>query len=412
MNGPAPNLLGTYGDWAARELPLEPPPLSFRHPRWPGAAGLEGWKAEARREVRALLRSPYDDEGGRPPAVRVRGRRVLDGVEVEELSWQLPYGPPTEAVLLKPAGSRGRLPGVLGLHDHAGVKYFGKRKIVRTGEGLHPLLVEHQRLYYGGAAWANELARRGFAVLVHDVFPFESRRVRGEDLPPLAARALMARAEDAETVKHERPAAEPSRSWDVPADEPAERIRAYDALAARHEATVARSLLCMGRVFPGVVTGEDLWAFDHLASRPDVDPDRLGCCGLSGGGLRTNYLAGLDDRVRGSVTAGFMTTWRDFALQGAHMHTWMIYIPYLAAKMDHPDILSMRAPLPSLVLATEEDPLFDLAEVRRAAAALREAYGKAGAPDRFRFTLHPGPHQFDRAMQEEAFAWLERWLKS
>ena len=32
-------------------------------------------------------------------------------------------------------------------------------------------------------SWANELAKRGFAVLVHDAFAFASRRVRYADLP-------------------------------------------------------------------------------------------------------------------------------------------------------------------------------------------------------------------------------------
>ena len=42
---------------------------------------------------------------------------AYDGLQVEELAWQLPYGPPTEAILLKPLGAKGPLPGVLALHD-------------------------------------------------------------------------------------------------------------------------------------------------------------------------------------------------------------------------------------------------------------------------------------------------------
>ena len=63
---------------------------------------------------------------------------VYDGLHIEHLTWQLPYGPPTEAVFLKPAGAQGRLPAVLGLHDHGGNKYFGWRKIARMSDQLHP----------------------------------------------------------------------------------------------------------------------------------------------------------------------------------------------------------------------------------------------------------------------------------
>src|SRR5262249_57880893 len=106
-------------------------------------------------------------------------------LDVEYRSWQPPYGPPTEAVSLKPAGARGRLPAVLGLHDHGGNKYFGWRKIAQISDQVHPMMKTHHERYYGGVSWANELAKRGFAVLVHDAFAFASRRVRLGDVSPV-----------------------------------------------------------------------------------------------------------------------------------------------------------------------------------------------------------------------------------
>jgi cephalosporin-C deacetylase-like acetyl esterase len=55
-------------------------------------------------------------------------------------------------------------------------------------------------------------------------------------------------------------------------------------------------------------------ALDVLCSRDDVDVDRIGCGGLSGGGLRTVFLGGLDPRIKAAVCVGFMTTWKDFLL--------------------------------------------------------------------------------------------------
>jgi dienelactone hydrolase len=42
---------------------------------------------------------------------------------------------------------------------------------------------EHQEEYYEGLAWANEIAKRGYVVLVSDAFPFASRRVWMQDVP-------------------------------------------------------------------------------------------------------------------------------------------------------------------------------------------------------------------------------------
>jgi dienelactone hydrolase len=400
------NMLGAYGEWAAARVGDAPGALSFRSPRW---TDIEAWRSAARDGVRQLLRGP-EDVSARD--VRVQGTSLYDGLQVEELSWQLPYGPRTGAYFLRPAGAKGRLPGVLAFHDHGGDKHFGKRKIARTAAGVHPLVEKLQQECYGGLAWANELARRGFAVLAPDVFPFESRGIHASDLPRHAVQRLMSPPMHVRELTPEdlAGAGAGDAGLDVPADEPAGAIHAYNAFAGQHESVIAKSLFSAGLSWPGVMAAEDRAALDYLASRPDVDPGRLGCGGLSGGGLRTVFLAGLDDRIRCAVCAGMMTTWRDFLLSTCFTHTWMIYVPGLPGLMDFPEILGMRAPLPTMVLANDDDPLFTRGETVRAGGMLADTWGKAGAGDRLRFAFYPGPHKFDAPMQRDAFAWLQRWL--
>ena len=96
--------------------------------------------------------------------------------------------------------------------------------------------------------------------------------------------------------------------------------------------------------WPGVFLFDDRRALDYLASRPDVDATRIGCGGLSGGGLRTVMLAGADARIRCACCVGMMTTWRDFLLNKSYTHTWMCYVPGLPRDLDYPEILGMSAP--------------------------------------------------------------------
>jgi len=403
MDGPTgpKSMLGAYGAWAAREVGDGPGRLSLRSS---GCRDVEAWRRTARARVGELLAEPDATAAD----VRLEQRSTQDGLEVEELSWQLPWGPRTSACLLKPAGATGRLPGALALHDHGGFTYLGWRKIVRSQlRPLHPMVERHQQVYYGGVGWPDELARRGHAVLCHDVFAFGSRRIRAADLPDLVVGRLMqAPGERRELAPGEPGSPGAGAAWDVPPEEPSDRIERYNAFTAQHESIVAKSLFSAGLTWPGVTLAEDRAALAYLASRPEVDPDRLACCGLSGGGLRSVYLAGMDDRVHAAVTVGFLTTWRDFLLATSHTHTWMIYLPGLARELDFAEILGLRAPLPSLALATTGDPLFTRAETERAGGMLGEVYRKVGAPDAFRLSWHPGPHRFDRAMQDEAFAWI------
>jgi dienelactone hydrolase len=377
-----PTMIGAYGPWAASLVTDGPASFSFRRAEW---TDVEAWRPVARQRLLDRLARP--DTGG-TPEVTVRRQFTYDGLHVEELSWQLPYGPPTEAIFLRPAGATGKLPGILALHDHAGNKYFGKLKIARTTDELHPLMLEHYEACYGGVAWANELAKRGYATLVPDAYAFASRRVRLADVPEKIREGLT----------------------DQDSEDPAD-IAAYNRWASGHETIMAKSLFCAGTTWPGVFLAEDQRALDVLCAREDVNAKRVGCGGLSGGGLRTVHLGGVDPRIQCAVCAGMMTTWRDYLLNKSHTHTWMVYVPLLPPELDYPEILGLRVPLPTMVLNNIDDPLFTLPEMERADSILREVYAKAGAKERYRCSFYPGPHKFDLEMQDAAFDWFDRWLK-
>ncbi|MCB0602416.1 MAG: hypothetical protein KDC28_14360 [Saprospiraceae bacterium] len=377
-----PNLIGPYGPWAATHQDHVLPGFSFRSDKW---KDLQTWKKQAHAQAVSRLGIPVM---GDTPAVTVEKSYVYEGLHIEELSWQLPYGRPTKALLLRPDGVQGRLPGILAFHDHGGNKYFGIRKITRTPGGQHSDMTAHQQEYYESRAWANELAKRGYVVLVPDAFTFASRRVWMQDVP--------------EHLRHGLTDENPEDSAN---------IAAYNHWAGEHEHIMAKSLFSAGMTWPGVFFAEDRVALDILAARPDVDAGRLGCGGLSGGGLRTDFMAGLDDRIKCSVTVGFMTTWRDFILNKSYTHTWMTYVPQLPTELDFPEILGLRAPQATLVLSCEEDPLYTLPEMKRSDEQLKAVFAKAGAPDHYRTSFYPGGHQFNAAMQEEAFDWWDRWLK-
>jgi fermentation-respiration switch protein FrsA (DUF1100 family) len=85
-------------------------------------------------------------------------------------------------------------------------------------------------------------------------------------------------------------------------------------------------------------------------------------------------------------------------------------IPGLTRHLDYPDIASMAAPTPLLVINGSRDTLFAPEGVRAAFDKLAACWAKAGATDRLRTRLYDTPHEFNAAMQEEAWEWLERWL--
>jgi len=377
------SVIGLYGPWAASLNENKLPSLSFRKKEF---TNVDEWRKTARK--RTMERMSIPNIGGMPK-VNVNKQYTYDGLHIEELSWQLPYGRATEAILLKPENAKGKLPAVLTFHDHGGNKYFGTRKITKTSDQQHPTMIQHQKEYYEGAAWANEIAKRGYVVLVPDAFTFASRRVMMQDVPEFLRDGLN----------------------DNDPENP-ENINKYNQWAGQHEHVMAKSLFCAGTTWPAVFFAEDQKALDILCAREDVDTTRVGCGGLSGGGLRTVFMAGLDERIKCAVPVGFMSTWKDFLLNKSFTHTWMLYVPLLPNELDFPEILGLRAPLPSLVLNDEQDDLYTLQRMNDAEKILKEVYTKANAENNFKCNYYPGPHKFDKKMQADAFDWFDKWLKT
>jgi dienelactone hydrolase len=185
---------------------------------------------------------------------------------------------------------------VLALHDLAG-SGLGRSSVAALP---HPMVEQHQQAL--GRSAGGRARPRGYAVLCHDVFTFGSRRIRATDLPDLVVERMMG-ATHRELAPGDRAGEGAGTAWDVPPDAPSERVERYHAFAAQHESIVAKSLFSAGLTWPGVVLAEDRAALAYLAARDDVDAGRLACCGLSGGGLRTCFLAGMDGSAPRSRSA-------------------------------------------------------------------------------------------------------------
>ena len=356
-------------------------PLSFLNA---GKTGVADWKKQARRKMFELMSFAPKNV---PFAPKLRSKAKKDGVITEKLEYALPYGPKTEAFFLYPEGTTSRLPGIVALHDHGGFKYFGKEKITRF-PGEHRMLAGYRNDYYGGRAYAGELAKQGFAVLVHDCFMWGSRRFNENELSDIFL----------EPLKGKKPGSE-------------SYIKAYNLMQRDYENVIAKYLITLGTTLQGVFSYEDRRAVDFLLTRKEVDPERIGCLGLSGGGLRSAYLAGLDERIKCAVCVGFMDTFEGFLDNRIKNHTWMLNLPFQSRFMDFTDMAAIRVPSPLMVQYDIHDGLYTLKGQKDADKRLASIYKKAGAPENYRGMFYPGPHKFDVPMQEDAFRWFERKLR-
>ena len=329
-----------------------------------------------------------------PMQVNVEQRWERDGLLGEELSWWVGYGPRTHAWFLRPAGVSTPLPAVMALHDHGGFKWLGKEKIARGPGELPPFHQAYWEGCYGGRAWANALAQEGFAVLIHDTFLWGSRRFQWEEMPPetqAAAEALLEKFPPQDEV--------------TPLD-----VLRYHIAAQQHEHLVAKYLNLLGTCLAGVVAREDRIALNYLLSRSEVDPQRVGCLGLSGGGNRSNLLLATHPNIAAAGIVGLMSTYEGLLDHNVSSHTWMFFPTYWSRHGDWADIAACRAPLPLLVQYDLEDDLFTPQGMRAADERIRGHYRAADAEEAYTGQFYPGPHKFDLEMQQAAFTWFKQNL--
>lgn len=348
--------------------------LSFLHPRF---RALAPWQKTARRRVLDQLFYSPPPVPPNPEIVR----RTDRGDYIEEyLTFQTTPDLRVPAYVLVPKKAALPAPGLVVLHCHGGAYVWGKEKVVAVDNEPASLSQFKQQLYQRTSI-ATELARRGYVVITIDMFYWGERRMLLDEDPP---------------------------SYREPQRMNAEEIAAFNRRSSQNEQLVARSLLTAGVTWPGVMLWDDLRTLDYLASRPEVDRQRLGCVGLSVGGYRSFLLAALDERIKAAVDVGWMTSFaaniRRHVLNTVGL---TFHIPGLYRYLDLPDLAALIAPRSVLVMNGSKDRLFPLRGVESAFQKIEACYRKAGVPERQRCRLYDVPHEFNREMQAEAWSWLE-----
>ncbi|MCL5995086.1 MAG: dienelactone hydrolase family protein [Chloroflexi bacterium] len=379
MNSLSPTLGNLY-PFVSAIADQNQPALSFLNPNFNDPAT---WSGQARTRLLELL--CYQ-----PPCVPLAPEivEVTDcGDHIrEKVYFNSAPASRIPAYLLRPKPSRAPAPAIVALHDHGGFYRYGKGKLVEM-EGESPDLTAFKREYYSGRSYATELARHGYVVIVTDAFYFGERRIDFTTIDPELHTRLQSRIS---TLN--------------------EQVDAYHEQCSAFEEVVARHIIAAGATWLGVLSHDDRTSVDYLVTRPEVDPTRIGCLGLSMGGHRTDYLVATDPRIKAAVSIGWMTHWRDLLPHHVRSHSWAQFLPGLASNFELSDVISIGMPAALFVQECAQDMLFTKEGMQRACEKIEQVYAKANLATHYQYRFYDVPHQFNAAMQEDAFAWLDRWL--
>ena len=284
-------------------------------------------QAEARqREVRKNLLALIGTFPEKTPLnAKSLGSTQADGFRIEKILYESQPNFPVTALLYlpdaKPNAPQQKLPAI----------------VVSPGHGFTGKLTDY--------AFASAFARNGFAVLSYDPIG-QGERLQYPD-PSDPSKTLL----KASTGEHGEAGLQPTLIGDAPA-----RIIAWDSIRA----------------------------VDFLISRPEIDPNRIGAFGCSGGGTMTALLGAFDPRVHAIAVACYLTSF-DALLPTLGPQDAEQSIPnFISSGLDFPDWVEITAPRPYAIISTAQD-MFPFAGALATAAETRRFYAlfdsaSAGTP--------------------------------
>ncbi|MCD6563989.1 MAG: acetylxylan esterase [Thermoproteales archaeon] len=260
------------------------------------------------------------------------------------------------AYVLRPKKIYGRLPAVLALHGHG----YGKDEI--TGiwddgtERKKPISRGYQKDF------ALELVKRNMIVIAPDQAGFGERREKKD--------------------KSRGPGR--SSCWQL-----------------------STWALLYGKTTLGKRVWDALRTVDYLINRNDVDSERIGIMGISGGGTVTTFSAAIDDRIKAVVISGYLNTFKDSILSIDHCID--NYIPGILKYAEMYDVACLIAPRPLLIEHGTKDPIFPFKATLRAFNVLKKAYSLFNAEHLLESDFFEGKHEISG---RKSYDFLKKWLYS
>jgi cephalosporin-C deacetylase-like acetyl esterase len=282
-----------------------------------------------------------------PVAVKEFGESSGDGFRVEKLAYESQPGFWVTANVYVPTGSAGKYPAVLLSPGHEA-----------TGK-------------IGQYSWGANLARQGILALAVD---------------PLG---------QGERLQYYDPDAKASKIG--------------GSTGEHGEANVP--LMMIGEHLASYMVFDAMRGIDYLNTRRDVDANRIGALGCSGGGTVTAYLAALDERVKVAGTACYITSFKELLPVEGNQEAEQSIPHFIEQGLDFADWVELAAPKPYAVISTMSD-MFPFEGARQTVDEVKKIYALYGAEDRLQWITGPGGHGNLGPISPNILAFFTRFLKN
>ena len=161
----------------------------------------------------------------------------------------------------------------------------------------------------------------------------------------------------------------------------------------------------------GVEAWNCIRALDYLSTRPEVDTNRFGATGRSGGGAYSWWIAALDKRIKAVAPVAGITDLHNHVVDGTVEGHCDCMFTVNTHRWDYAQVAALVAPRPLLIVNTDADSIFPLDGVVRLHSEVRRIYELHSASTNLGLVIAPGPHKDTQDLQVPVFRWFNAHLK-
>ncbi|HRX12402.1 MAG TPA: acetylxylan esterase, partial [Draconibacterium sp.] len=151
-------------------------------------------------------------------------------------------------------------------------------------------------------------------------------------------------------------------------------------------------------------------AIDYLETRPEVDINRIGITGRSGGGTQSALISAYDERIYAAAPECYITSFKRLLQSIGPQDAEQNPYNFIKKGMDHDDFLHIRAPKPALIITTTHD-FFSQQGARETFAEVQKSYLAFGQPENIQFTEDFGKHESTKNNRETLYAFFQKQLQ-
>ncbi|MBQ6938032.1 MAG: acetylxylan esterase, partial [Clostridia bacterium] len=140
---------------------------------------------------------------------------------------------------------------------------------------------------------------------------------------------------------------------------------------------------------------------DYLISRPEVDSEKIGATGNSGGGTMTACIAFVDDRIKAAAPGTFITNREEYIYAGSAQDSEQVWFGSTKAGLDHHELLIGFAPKPYMILAADSD-FFPIEGTENVYEECKRIWGLFGKEDNLKLTVDKSLHKYTDMLAHSA----------